>query len=487
MIRSYVGPFVLTFFISTFLLLMQFLWKYIDDLIGKGLDGMVIAELMLYASASLVPLALPLSVLLSSIMTMGNLGQNNELMALKAAGNSLIRIMYPMMVFIGLVSVGAFFFANNVMPYTNLKMGSLLHDVRKQKPEVSIKEGIFSNSLEGYSIKVSQKNKKTGMLYNLLIYDHTEERGNVKVTIADSATMRLSGNSQYMILTMYQGHSYTEAEEKQRNRKDKEYPHERESFSEERILIDMSGLGFERTDEKLFKSHYQMLNLSQLDYAIDSLNKKYNTRRESFVKNLKSSNYFKRIAAGEKDSLWSLNDQVPETQLSIDSLYAAMSVSQKRSTIDYAKNYARSAKSLVTSSHTDLNFRETWINKHEIEWQRKFTMAVSCLVLFFVGAPFGAIVRKGGLGMPIVISVIFFVVYYVISISGEKAARLSNISPFWGMWMGIVLLMPLGLFLTYKAATDSVILDVNTYLKPLKKFFKLSKKLKAKMQNQQKS
>ena len=200
----------MTFFISQFLLLMQFLWKYIDDLVGKGLDFLVIAELLVYASSSLVPLALPLAILLSSIMTFGNLAENNELMALKSAGINLYRIMFPLIILVSFISIGAFFFSNSVMPYTNLKMGALLFDVRKQRPEISIKEGVFSDALEGYIIKVARKNKTTSMLYNLMIYNHTEKNGNRKVTIADSATMKLTSDGNYMILTMYSGTSYDE-------------------------------------------------------------------------------------------------------------------------------------------------------------------------------------------------------------------------------------------------------------------------------------
>ncbi len=462
----------MTFFICIFLLLMQFLWKYIDDLVGKGLSVGVIAELMLYASASLVPLALPLTVLLSSIMTFGNLGQNNELMALKASGTSLVRIMFPLVIFIFIISVGAFFFANNAMPYTNLKMGALLHDVRKQKPEVSIKEGIFSNSLEGYSIKVSGKNKKTGMLYNLLIYDHTEKRGNVKVTVADSATMKMSANNRYMILTMYNGHSYSEVEENKRNRDEKEFPHQKDKFQEQRVLIDMSGLGFERTDENLFKNHYQMLNLSQLQYSIDSLNKIYEIKRLHFVARLKFDNYYKTVKPDFKLNTFYADSLKKYSQFQhFDSLYNSLSQSEKGKVIISATQLARNAQSFVSQTHSDLRMRDEWINKHMIEWHRKFTLAVSCFVLFFIGAPFGAIVRKGGLGMPIVISVLFFVIYYVIGISSEKSARLGATPAWQAMWMGIAVIFPIGLFLTYKAATDSVIMDIGTYLKPVKNFF----------------
>jgi lipopolysaccharide export system permease protein len=450
---------------------MQFLWKYIDDLVGKGLDFSVIMELLLYASAGLVPLALPLSILLSSIMTFGNMAENYELMALKSAGISLIRIMFPLIIFIGFVSGGAFFFSNNVMPFTNLKMGALLYDVRHQKPEVSVKEGVFSDALEGYSIKVSRKNKKTSMLYNLMIYDHTEKNGNRIVTVADSATMEVTTDGKYMILNMYQGTSYNEVEEKKKRRNDKEHPHRVDKFEEQRILIDMSGLGFERTDEKLFKNHYQMLNLDQLKTAVDSLDEKFHNRETIFVSNLKKSNYFKRLKVGATDSIWYAKNTIDAESLDIDSLFNSFPAFKKKSVFEHARNYARSTQSYINTTSSELNHKMKYIKRHEIEWHRKFTLSFACLLLFFIGAPLGAIIRKGGLGMPVVVSVLFFVIYYVITISGEKSAKIGEWPSWLGMWISAIVLLPIGLFLTYKAATDSVILNVETYFTPLKKMF----------------
>lgn len=468
-LKSYIGPFILTFFISVFLLLMQFLWKYIDDLVGKGLDFMVIMELLFYASAGLVPLALPLAILLSSIMTFGNLAENYELMALKSAGISLVRIMFPLIIFVVFVGVGAFFFSNNLMPYTNLKMGALLYDVRHQKPEVSIKEGVFSDALEGFSIKVARKNKKTSMLYQIMIYDHTEKNGNRMVTVADSGTMEMTSDNKYMILTMFHGTAYNEVVEKKRRREDKEYPHRIDYFEEQRILIDMSGLGFERTDEKLFKNHYQMLNLNQLNTAVDSLNMGFEKRQNLFLTNLKKTNYFKRLKPGLTDSIWYAQNQIDTATLDIDSLFSSLPVHRKKQVFEHARNYARTTQSFINTSSTDLTHKMKYIKRHEIEWHRKFTLSFACLLLFFIGAPLGAIIRKGGLGMPVVVSVLFFVIYYVITISGEKSAKIGEWPAWLGMWISAIVLFPIGIFLTYKAATDSVILNTETYLAPVKK------------------
>jgi lipopolysaccharide export system permease protein len=470
--QSYIGPFILTFFISIFLLLMQFLWKYIDDLIGKGLDIDVIFELLLYASAGLVPLALPLAILLSSIMTFGNLAEHNELMAIKSAGISLFRIMNPLIVFIFFVGIGAFYFSNNVMPYTNLKMGALLYDVRHQKPEISIKEGVFSNALPGYTIRVSRKSKKTSMLYDIMIYNHIQGEGNRIVTVADSGTMVVTNDSKYLVFTMYNGKSYSEEIEKQRKRENKEYPNRIDRFEQQRILIDMSGLGFERTDEDLFKNHYQMLNLNQLKFTVDSLTLSHLKRENVFVDVLKRGNYFKRIDYEILDSVWYKKDSIAIVSLSVDSLFNTFTDAKKKQVFEDARNYARSTQSYITSSSTELTHKQQWIKRHEIEYHRKFTLSFACLLLFFIGAPLGAIIRKGGMGLPVVVSVLFFVIYYVITISGEKYAKIGEWPSWLGMWISAIILFPIGIFLTYKAAHDSVLLNTETYIEPLKRYFK---------------
>lgn len=477
-IKSYIGPFILTFFISTFLLLMQFLWKYIDDLVGKGFDFVVILELLVYASASLVPLALPLAILLSSIMTMGNLAENNELMALKSSGISLMRILQPLIIFITLVSIGAFFFSNHVMPYSNLKMSTLLYDVRKQKPEVSIKPGIFSDALEGYSIKVSSKSNTSNMLYDIMIYDHTENEGNRVVTLADSATMVQTQDNMYMVLTLYSGMTYQEIKEEKKRRDQKEYPHRKDKFEEQKILIDISGLGFERSNESLFKNGFRMLNLNQLTYVIDSLQVKDEKLQAVFSKSLRKSNYFKRVRSEIRDSVWYAMDSIAVQTMSIDSVFETLGYRKQKSAIEHARNYARSTQSYVSSKKTEFVSKRKWLKRHEIEWHRKFTLSFSCLLLFFIGAPLGAIIRKGGLGMPVVVAVLFFVIYYVVTMSGEKAAKVGSWSPAMGMWLSAIAFLPIGLFLTYKAAKDSVILNIETYLIPIKKFFNFRSKLK---------
>lgn len=477
LIKSWLGPLVLTFCISLFLLLMQFLWKYIDDLVGKGLDFSVISELLMYALAGLVPMALPLSILLASLMTFGNLGEHYELISLKSAGISLPRIMSPLIILTLIISIGAFFFSNNVLPYTNLKMGTLLFDVRHQRPEVSIKEGVFYNGIEGYSIKIGKKNKANGELYNLMIYNHSARMGDVEVTIADSGRMEVTKDKKYLILSLYSGNTYTEVKERKRNIR-KTHPYRHDKFAEQKIIINLSGYGFKRTDENLFKNNYQMLNLKQLAYADDSLKKSFSAYEKRFSRNLLRTNFFRKEIKNDNNIIHSY-DTLKST-LRFDSVFNALSVTDKKRVLNQALNYARTTKSYISSTKTDLLNKRKWIGRHEIEWHRKFTLPFACFILFFIGAPLGAIIRKGGLGTPVVISVLFFVLYYVISITGEKYVR-SCVMPAWeGMWLSSAIILPLGIFLTYKASKDSVILNIDSYIDVIRKLFSYKKKKKNK-------
>jgi len=472
-LRSFIGPLFLTFFIVMFLLLMQFLWKYIDDLVGKGLDFIVISKLMVYTSASLVPMALPLAILLASIMTFGNLGENYELTALKAAGISLQRIMMPLVIFIIFVSVAAFFFSNNIMPVSNLKMRSLLYDVQQQRPELQIKAGAFYNGIEGYSIKIGQKDPKTNLLKNIKIYDHTANEGNVSVTVADSGYMRMTGDEQYLMVSLYNGATYVELKPDKSNRgRKKTYPERRDKFEKEIIFLELTGFGLKRTDESLFKSHYAMMNLDQLQHANDSLKGELKNTRKNFRNMLTKSSYFKRERnyTGRMERFRRDTALTPViVTLNYDSLYNNFTITQKQRAVSQALSFARSAKSYIGSEETTVENKIKRLRRYQIEWHRKFTLSFACFIFFFIGAPLGAIIRRGGLGMPVVVSVLFFVLYYVISLSGEKFVREDIWNAPEGMWLSSFILLPLGIFLTYKATTDSTIMNIDTYLSFFKK------------------
>ncbi len=471
-LKSYIGPFVLTFFIAMFILLMQFLWRYLDEIVGKGLGAGVIAELLLYASSSLVPMALPLAVLLSSIMTFGNLAEHYELMAIKSAGISLVKIMRPLIFYVIGVSICAFLFSNNILPYSNLKMQTLLHDIKHQKPEVSIPEGVFSDAIEQYSIKVGRKSRKGPMLYDIMIYNHTEDNGNRDVTLADSGTMVITNDKRYMVITLYSGTNYVEEVEKRRRWEDKSYPQRTTSFKEERFMIDLSGMDFERSDESLYKTGYAMLNLSQLQYTTDSLNDNYAKAADNYLTTLTRGNYFKKLEFSNRDSLWYEKKEVPATtNINIDSIIANMSKGDLSGVLSYAVENARNAKTYISQSASEFQTKNKIIKRYEIEWHRKFTLSIACILLFFIGAPLGAIIRKGGIGTPIVISVLFFVIYYVTDISCGKAAKMGTWPAWLGMWMSSIVFTPLGAFLTYKAVKDATLLELSTYTDFFRRIF----------------
>ena len=463
-LKSYIGPFVLTFFISMFILLMQFLWRYLDDIVGKGLGAGVITELLLYACSSLVPMALPLAVLLGSIMTFGNLAEHYELMAIKSAGISLVKIMRPLIVFVVGVSICAFLFSNNVMPYTNLKMRTLLNDIKHQRPEISIQEGVFSDAIDNYSIKVGHKSRKGPMLYNIMIYNHTQGNGNRDVTLADSGTMVITQDKRYMVITLYDGINYVEEVEKRKRWENRDFPQRTTSFKEERFMIDLSGMDFERSDEDLYKNGYAMLNLSQLQYTTDSLKRNLEKTADGYHTLFTKDKYFKKLAYSGDDSLWYQKNEVPTTAiLDIDSIFATMTNSNIAGVLSYSVENARETKTFISQSAMETKSRERTIKRYEIEWHKKFTLSIACLLMFFIGAPLGAIIRKGGIGTPIVVSVLFFVIYYVTDISCMKAAKTGSWPAWLGMWMSTFIFTPVGTFLTYKAVKDATFLELSTY------------------------
>lgn len=472
-IKSFLGPFFMIFCLVLFLLLMQFLWRYIDELVGKGLGFRVIGELLMYSAASLVPLALPLSILMSSLMTFGNMGEFYELTALKSSGVSLQRIMFPLIIVVIFISAGAFFFANNVMPFTNLKMRSLLYDVRQQRPDIQINPGEFYSGVDNYSMRVNGKDPETNILYDIKIYDHTARKGNNSVILADSGYMKMTADKRNLIITLWNGVNYTELDEDRRKRT-KTYPHRHYKFKEQRLILKLTGFGLKRTDEDLFRSNYQMMNLEQLKNAQDSLRKELEFRDNQFYRTLMIQNYFKlrrsfrrrdlaRMKKTHKDSVQIQKKEYPD-RIDIDSVFNTLSLSQKRRIVNNALSYARSSRSYIDNTAQNLKYKNRHLRKHEIEWHRKFTLSFACLVFLFIGAPLGAIIRKGGIGMPTVISTLMFIVYYVLSLMGEKFVRGSVLNAFEGMWMSSFILLVIGGFLTYKATTDSAILNIDTYM-----------------------
>ena len=432
---------------------MQFIWKYIDDFMGKGLSYFIITELLIYASSNLVTLALPLAVLLSSIMTFGNLAEHYELVAMKSSGLSLIKIMQPLLIFILFLSAGAFYFTNNISPVANLKFKSLLWDITQKKPSLELTPGVFYNGIEGYSIRISDKSADGQWLNDLLIYKHDKTiPGNRTVIRAEKATMKKAADNQHLIMHMYNGVSYDENSSAKTHKNN--FSHIKNTFEEEIVKIDISGFDLKRSDQDLWKNHIQMLTMGQLDDAIDSL-----TRQDAHQR----SNYLAYMTRGvslyKKDSLEKAAPAPPPPAIYFDSL----STTDKKRTINIAINNTRNAKNYMAGMEQAFKGREEYIDKHRIEWHRKLTLPFTCIILFFIGAPLGAIIKKGGLGMPVIFSVIFFLIFHITSISGENIAESGGLTPFAGMWLSSAVLFPIALFLTYKAANDAPLFDRDTY------------------------
>ena len=410
---------------------MQFLWKYIDDLIGKGLDVSQVSELMIYSIARFVPLALPIAVLISSVMVLGKLGENYELAALQSSGISLISIMKPIFVLIVLISISSFLFSNYVMPIANFKGGSLLYDIKKKKPAINIKEGIFYNDIDGFSIKIGSKDDD--VLNDILIYDHKENLGNKKVISAKSGKMKITDDEKYMELYLFDGNSYIEIEN---NNKKKKSINRKISFQKDLIRFDLSSFNM-KNSEMLYKGHYAMLNNKQLSYSIDSLNNKL-IDKQNLIKVRVSENY-KYDASSKSDSVISLNNL------------------NNKKIHETAINKLRILKSVSKSNADDLNYKKTIIAKHKIEWHRKISLAFACIIMFLIGAPLGSIIRKGGFSVPLLVSILLFVVYYVISITGEKTAKDLSASPLEGMWISNFIFIPISIILISLALRNSSI------------------------------
>ncbi|MFC5282988.1 LptF/LptG family permease [Pedobacter alpinus] len=467
-LKAFIRPFIVTFFIVMFLLLMLFLFKYIDDLIGKGFEWYVILKLLMYAAATNVAMALPLAILLSSIMTFGNLGENYELVAIKSAGISLQKAMAPLFILVTFLGIGAFLFSDYMLPIANLKMGALLYDVREQKAAFLIEEGVFNNSIPGYSIRVEKKENDGQILKDIVIYDQTKGQGNTNILMAKEGEMYKTDDGNFLILRLKDGVRYEENTGKTGYNPRQELTRLR--FKETEQKFDLSSFQFKREDENLFKGNYQMLNIKQLLVYKDSV---------THLSDSISKNVFKSIAPYHKIFYATQNYRIAKTIKNItfkkDGVLAGIDSIKRESVFSGAKDNIRTIKESINEAIIQKGEKTDVIRRYRIEYNRKFTLAVSCLVLFFIGAPLGAIIRKGGLGLPVVVSVLFFLIYHIISTVGEKSVKVGNMDPVWGMWMAIFVLTPIGLFLTYKATVDSALFDVDFYKNFFKKIFRKTK------------
>lgn len=451
-----------------FILLMFFLFKWIDDLIGKGFEWYTILELMYYASAANVSMALPLSVLLSSIMTFGTLGENYELVAIKSAGISLQKAMRPLFVVILMLTVASFLFSNYMLPKANLKFGSLLYDVRNKKLSFLIKPGVFNSAIPGYAIRVDSKDED-GMLHGIMIYDHKDNNGIPKVILAKEGKMEKTADGKSLILKLKDGVQYEE-QAKNSGMYNPRQIFSRRRFKETAPLFDMSSFDPDRTDPNAFGNSTPMLNLKGIVRKRDSLTRQLDTVKTNAIASLTGNFKQFNITKGYtkyKAAPKQLNDVI---------LKDIPNGSRKQS-LENATNIV----SGIMQNLPNWGPRQTELNREiiftTIEYQRKFTLAASCILLFFIGAPLGAIIRKGGMGLPVVTAVSFFLIYHIITTVAEKSAKEGNLNPILAMWTAAIVLSPLAAFLTYKATVDSALFDINFYKQFFVKLFKRNKKI----------
>ena len=461
-LKSFVGPFIATFFITLFVLVLQFFWLYIDDIVGKGLDFFTIARFISYVTASVVPLALPLAVLLSSIMTFGNLGETFELVAIKSAGIPLLRFMRPLLITSLLICGVAFLFNNYIIPKAQLKLNTLKYDIIVTKPALDIKEGVFFDKLEGYVIKVAKK-EKDGTIRNVVIYEKNYKLQD-NIIVADSGLMKITPDHRYLEFDLHSGWRYEESGE----RITSNTQFTRLGFKDYEKKLDISSFKIQKTEDSVFKDNWHMLSVRQLEKAIDTLEKNNSLLGKKLRREMNGSLSFSR----NLDSNWaavkllkkplSFSDIVPD--------------SAKTAVYDVAAGQISAVKGILESNALEYTNKRMDLRLHLIEWHRKFSLSLACLVLFLIGAPLGSIIRKGGIGTPLIFAVAFFVVFFLLNNFGEKFVKQDVLTPVAGMWLASAVLLPIGIFLVIKAMRDSQLFNQEYY----HRFFRKLKTMAAK-------
>ena len=451
-LKAYSLLFVGTFFICLFIFMMQFMWRYVDELIGKGLTLDVLAHFFYYAGLTLMPMSLPLAILLASLITFGNLGERFELLSMKAAGIPLVRILRPLIIFNSLLCVGSFYFQNVTGPDAQKKLSTLVYSMKQKSPELEIPEGIFYSEIPGYNIFVEEKGKENGMLYGVMIYSTTDGYEDAQIVLADSAELQTTADEKHLMLTLYAGERFRNMQAQGNMMARTNVPYMRETFIKEVDLIPFDS-NFDMMDANLFSRNAQTKNLKEIEAGI------------SYLQN---STYRRRTGVKKEDSLKIINQTV-----SFDTVYSKLSTEQQQ-------NIMRSAMQKSTVATNEYEFRgliskdiDQSMRTHWVEWHKKFTLSLACLFFFFIGAPLGAIIRKGGLGVPVVVSVAIFIFYYIVNVSGEKMAKSGEWVPWFGEWLSSMVLCPIGIFLTYKANKDSAVFNIEAYVSVIRRILGL--------------
>lgn len=450
-LRAFIGPFIATFFITLFVLVLQFFWLYIDDIVGKGVDMITIGKLMTYVAATVVPMALPLAILLSSIMTFGNLGESFELVAIKSAGIPLLRFMRPLFIVSLLLCGLAFLFNNNVIPVANLKMQTLKYDIIVSKPAFDIKEGVFYDKIEGYVIKIGKKEKDDSTIRKVVIYEQNYGLQD-NILVAESGVMRISPDKKFLELNLKDGWRYSE--NGQRLTTNTEFI--RLGFKEYKKVMDLSSFALNRTDDSLFKDNHQMLSVGQLNKAIDSLERLSFEYRKKTKRDIKTFLHFPKYL----DSNW---NKIAVAKPAQKTFAETLPDSARRLVADRTAGAIGSVKATLESNATLFESQRRELRFHLIAWHEKFTQAVACLVLFLIGAPLGSIIRKGGIGMPMVLAVVFFIIFFLLNNFGKKFVKEDVMLPVYGMWLSTFILLPIAFFLIYKAMHDSQLFNKEFY------------------------
>ena len=474
MLSRFLPRFLMTFAICLFIVIMQFLWRYIDELVGKGLSVDVVAELFFYAALSMVPLALPLSILLAALMTFGDLGEHVELTALKSSGISLTTIMKPLAVLMVFVAIGAFFFQNNVLPKSQVKMWTLLFSMRQTSPTLDIPEGAVYSQIPGYNIYVKKKDKERDMLYNVLIYDVSVGSMYPRIVAADSGRLTMTEDKQHLVLTLYKGSWYEEMSGSGGVSGMSNELYRRETFHDKEIVIPYDA-NFTRMDDETMRSQYVGKDITELRQTIDSMRLKVDSAAAVIINKFRSQPLCgvplqRTVVKDRKPVTEPVKEVMLDEPVDINKIIKELPPGNQQQLVNQALQRTTSAMQDAQFQGYTINDDNFIIRRHQIELMKKFTLSLACLIFFFIGAPLGAIIRKGGLGMPIVVSVMLFIVYYIIDNSGYKLARDGRWEVWQGIWLSSAVLLPLGIFLTHKAVNDSAVFNPDAWMNFLRRF-----------------
>ncbi len=468
-LKNFFRTFTSTFFASLFVLLMQFMFRHIDDFIGKGVGLGILAEFFLHAALSLVPLSLPLSILIGSLMTFGNLGERLELLAMKAAGISLFRIMRSLIIVMVFIAIGSFYFSDHVLPYTQVRMWTLIFSIREKPLELEIPEGAFYNGITGRNIYVGHKTSDA--LLDVVIYDYSNGFENTSIMLADTGYISQSKDKKQLILRLHSGETFEHLKQSGEDKRGgKIIPYRRENFSKKEIVIDYDG-NFNELDPDFLERQYVSKNTKELQHAVDSIDVRIDNYLAKAEEKVQKTTYFNRNQKTTEQSIDTTGIVSLGANTNINDMYLRLNDYNKKMVINTALTRTRVIQGDIVYRKNDVEWLQVEQRRHAIEWHKRHTLPFACIIFLFIGAPLGAIIRKGGMGMPLVISTLLFITYYIIDNTGYKIAREGLWQVWQGMWLSAFVLLPLGITLTYMAANELTITNGETYKNFIKKIF----------------